>query len=420
MKKDTAVIKDKLMGIADLNASAILGMNDKQLKSYTDSLSVTAGTFPVQKGELESALIAMDYAHVFQWMKTISSSLSLIHADTLFRECEKQINQYQDLENIRHEKLKAYIEYFMSTLDIFFTDIHDILEFFHLEEVEPQKDEPQPEKIKEKLLTITELNSGKIELMSDEQLYSYLEALNSFLNDFPLQENGLKSSAKIRHYVFVLQWMTSIEESLAKIHADELLEECRGQIAQCRDFNSIRHEKLEAFVNYFLSSLSMLSADINMLHLPKSKPAPAPVDTHEKKAENITKAEVISPGAGPDSKSMLIVNKMRLFMNNFKVALGDCEHEVIGITSSDGALNYLRTAKPDLFIIDEDLPGKDGYMLTIMIRKMGQMAPVIMTTSKLTKDKMVRFMGVGVADFIFKPITANDVQKKVTKHIDHT
>jgi hypothetical protein len=54
----------------------------------------------------------------------------------------------------------------------------------------------------------------------------------------------------------MLRWLSQIEESLAKIHADNLTEDCRAQIAQNKEFSGIRHEKLEIFINYFLSSLN--------------------------------------------------------------------------------------------------------------------------------------------------------------------
>ena len=104
-------------------------------------------------------------------------------------------------------------------------------------------------------------------------------------------------------------------------------------------------------------------------------------------------------------------------MNSFKNALGDIGHKLIGVTTAEAAVSYLKTAKPDLFILDEDLPGTDVYVLIKIIRATGQLAPIIFTTSKITKDKMVKFMEAGVADFIAKPITPADVQKKVTKHL---
>ena len=414
MEKDITVIIEKLSSIAELDESFIQKMNEKQLQSYVSSLNVTAHTFPVQKEELEYAFQNADYQTVLNWLEIIKSGLMQIHAERLVKDCEKQLSLYPDTDSIRPERLKIFINYIMSSLSILFSDIHDALEFLDLEESETPPDEISPISIKEKLYTIAELNHTMIKGMTDEELYDYIDALHSFCNNFPAQDNGLSGSIKIKHYVFVLQWLAAIEDSLTKINADELAEECREQISINKDFNNIRHEKLEAFINYILSTLSMLSADIKMLHLPKEFPKEEQPEDVEHVAVEF---ELLSPGASPDSKTVLVVNKMTIFMNSLKNALGETEHRLIGVTSAEAAASYLKTAKPDLFIIDEDLPGADGHVLIKKIRAVGQMAPIVFTTSNITKEKMVKFMEAGVADFILKPITAGDVQKKVAKHL---
>ena len=414
MINDSAIAKEKLLSLSEIDNETIKGMTEKQLFSYVQALNVTAAAFPLQKEELEYAFKEMDYAAVFQWLKLISSSLSQMHADGLARECEKQINLNQDLNNVRHEKVKVFINYFMPTLDLFFTDVHQVLEDLEVVEAEPQQD-VEPDKIKEKILTLGELDSGAIKQMSDDELCEYIQALNAFPQEFQTQENGLRGSIKIKHYVFVLQWLAAIEKTLIKLHAKELAGDCRNQININKDFNNIRHEKLEVFINYFLSSLSMLSADIKMLHLPKQL-------TQAKEESNApehiaVEVELLSPGSSPDAKTILVINKMTMFMNSLKNALGDVGHKMIGVTTAESAVGYLKTAKPDLFVVDEDLPGTDSYVLTKIIRATGQMAPIIFTTSKITKDKMVKFMEAGVADFIMKPITPADVKQKITKHL---
>ena len=416
MIKDSSLAKKKLSGLSDINKEAVKSMTDKQLYNYIQALNVTAATFPVQKDELEHALEKKDYASLFQWLKVISSSLSQVHADELAKECEKQVELYKDLNNVRHERVKVFINYFMPTLDLFFTDVYNVLDDLDVDvkNVE-QQNEAEPDKIKEKLLTISELNSDTIKKMSESELCDYVETLNAFHAEFHAQENGLRGSIKIKHYVFVLQWLTAIEETLVKLHATELAEDCRNQISLNKDFNNIRHEKLEMFVNYLLSSVSMLSADINMLHLPKQmKRAKEKTGDIEHIAVEF---ELLAPGSSPDAKAVLIINKMTMFMNSFKNALGDKGHKLIGVTSAESTIGYLKTSKPDLFVIDEDLPGTDVYVLLKLIRATGQMAPIIFTTSKITKEKMVKFMEAGVADFIMKPITPADVQKKIKKHL---
>jgi len=414
---DNATVKEKLMALSDIDTDAIKGMSAKQLLSYVQALNVTVAAYPLQKEELVHAFLEMDYATVFQWLQLINSSLSQMHADELVKECEKHIAQNQDLNAVRHDRVKVFIDYFIPTLDLFIAEVYQVLddiEALEVEEVEKQH-ELDPEKIKEKLLTINELNSDMISKMSDSQLAEYIQILNTFHSDFQAQENGLRGSIKIKHYVFVLQWLSTIEETLIKLRAMDLARDCLNHININKDFNNIRHEKLEVFINYLLSSMSMLSADIKMLHLPKELRTS---DDKEGTPEHIeVEVELLSPGSSPEAKTVLIINKMTMFMNSFKNALGDVPHKLIGVTTAEATVNYLKTAKPDLFVLDEDLPGTDVYVLVKIIRATGQLAPIVFTTSTITKDKMAKFMEAGVADFIAKPITPADVQKKIKKHL---
>ena len=162
--------------------------------------------------------------------------------------------------------------------------------------------------------------------------------------------------------------------------------------------------------------MSMLSADIKALHLPSEL---ACVKSKAEAAKQPTvDVEILSPGSSPDAKTILIINKMTMFMNSFKNALGDKDgHKLIGVTTAESAIAYLKTAKPNMFIIDEDLPGTDCYVLIKIIRATGQLAPIIFTASKIKQDKMAKYIEAGVADFIMKPITPDDVKKKVSKHL---
>ena len=261
-----AVKKEDLLKITDLNAEIIKGMTEKQLHSYTKSLKSSVKLFPMQKGQLESAFRAKDYATVLQCLRSIESRLSQLHADNLANDCKKQINLSHDLDSIRHEKLGVFIEYFFSNLNLFFTDIQELLEELELEEIE-QKQGMLAGKLKEKLSIVTELDAKKIEQMTDEQLNIFIENLIAFNEEFPAQETGLKSSVRAKQYASTMRWLTAIEKSLKKIHANSFMEECQNQIELNIDIKNIRHEKLEAFVNYFLASLSILSADIKKLNL---------------------------------------------------------------------------------------------------------------------------------------------------------
>jgi len=413
---DSAIAKEKLLSISEIDSETIKEMSDTQMFSFIQALNVTATAFPLQKDELMHAFTETDYVTVFQWLEVIRSSLSQMHADHLAKECEKFINVNHDLSNIKPSRIKVFVDYFMPTLDLFITDVHHVLEDLEVEEIEPQKIEITPTNVREKILTLSDLDTDAISQMEDEELNAYLKILHGFHDEFKTQEAGLRNSLKIKHYAIVLQCLNAVEETLIKLRATDLASDCRKQINISKDFNNIRHEKLEVSINYLLSSMSMLSGDIKALHLPGELPnIKSKADTSKQSNVDV---EILSPGSSPEAKTILIINKMTMFMNSFKNALGDKEgHRLIGVTTAETAVAYLKTAKPDMFIIDEDLPGTDCYVLIKIIRATGQLAPIIFTASKIKQDKMVKYMEAGVAEFIMKPIAPADVQKKVSKYL---
>jgi len=416
---DYALAKEKLSGLSEINSESIVEMTDSQLLGYVQALNVTTATFPFQKDELVQAFNDKDYVTLFQWLQVMSSSLSQMHADKLAGECEKHININKDMENVRHVRVKVFLDYFVPSLDLFVSDVHQVLEDLDaLEDVDVnvQKDDVTPDGVRKKILTIGDLDSKAISQMDDDDLCNYLRVLNSFEAELKTQETGLRGAIKIKHYVFVFQWLTALEESLSKLHATQFATDCKNQIEANKDFNNIRHEKLEVFVNYLLSSVSMLAADIKALHLPKELLRPGDKTDSEEQID--VEVEILSPGSSPDAKLILIINKMTMFMNSFKNALSDKDHKLVGVTTAESAISYLRTVKPDMFIIDEDLPGTDCYVLIKIIRATGQMSPILFTASKIKKDKMVKYMEAGVADFIMKPITPADVKQKVSKYLN--
>jgi len=414
MINDYAVAKEKLLSLTDIDAGSINGMSNKQLLAFAQSLSITAATFPVQKEELEYSFKEGNLEMVFQLLMVMASALSQVHADSLAQDCERFLNTNKDMNTVRNEKVKAFIDYFLPMLAIFYADVHKVLLELEVDE-EDKPEETGPVSFKDKILTVGELDAEFIKEMSDEALSSYVQDLNTFTTEYEAQEKGLKHAIKRKHYAFVMQWLTALEKSLSKIHAKGLADDCAYQIKANKDFNTIRHEKLEVFIEYFLSSTSILAADIKALKLPDTVlPEEVQGDSVKHAAPDI---EILSTGTSENAKTVLIVNKMKMFMNSIKNALNDSGHKLIGVTSAESMVSYLKIEKPNLLVLDEDLPQANMLVLMKIIRATGHQAPILITTGKITKDKMVSYMEAGVADFIMKPITPGDVQKKIDKHL---
>jgi hypothetical protein len=262
--------KAKLLLIAELNPDFIMRLTEKQLHDYIAAMRASANIFPALKEKLEAAFKAKNYALVFQLLKSVRGRLIKIHAENLVKDFDRKFDVDQALDQVRHEKLGVTIDYLLSTLTMLFSDIQMFLEELEIKET-VHKQKAHSGVVKEKLAAIEELDGKMIEQMTDKQLHGYLDSLTAFHEGFGAQENALRGAVSAKQYASVLRWLSSIEESLAKIYANGLAEECRDQIALCKDINGIKQSKLEVFANYFLSSLSILSADIKKLNLPVLK-----------------------------------------------------------------------------------------------------------------------------------------------------
>ena len=336
MKDEIAKIiatKENLLRISDLNADKIKEMSQEQLRSYAEVLETSVNVFPIQKERTENAFRVMDYASTIQWLKAIKNILNQLHADNLVKNCEKNIEIYKDLETIRHEKFRAFIDYFLASTTMFFAEIQNLIEEAEFDEAGFSQ-KSQSKVIKDKLLTVSELNPAKIEALTDEQLVGYTDLLNAFYEDFSALESGLRGVFSLKQYSNLLMRLSSVAHTLSMLYADNLSEDCLSQIENNQDIASIKHEKLSIFIDYFLASVAMLCDEIRILNLPKIE---------RQKNENLEELiEIIHPKYVTSSRSILVIYKMRILFVNLKTALEGGRYKLIGTSSSLAALDYIK------------------------------------------------------------------------------
>jgi len=120
----------------------------------------------------------------------------------------------------------------------------------------------------------------------------------------------------------------------------------------------------------------------------------------------------------PECKnSILAVDDTHFFLQMIKTMLKDTDYKVTCVNSGESALNYLRKHRPALFILDIDMPGMNGYELAREIRKSGHSAPIIFLTGNAKKDYVIKALQVGAADFIVKPVKADQLLERIGKYI---
>jgi len=259
---------------------------------------------------------------------------------------------------------------------------------------------------REQLLAIRELNlAGKINQMGNGELNNYVRLLNSFTENFPEQEEKIKTALEEKDYASLAKRLLAVRDIMEEIHADELAQDC---IKHINGLGSIKHEKLEAYIVYLLKSMSILSIDIQMTFLQNQNAGQdQPLDKKPPKNDEGSQKE----------KTILAVDDTAFFLTVLKKALRDVNCVLNCETSGYNALRFLTRHCPDLFLLDIDMPEMNGYELAAKIRESGQKAPIVFLTGNSKREYVVQAIEVGAADFIVKPINKKDILSKISKYI---
>jgi DNA-binding response OmpR family regulator len=91
-------------------------------------------------------------------------------------------------------------------------------------------------------------------------------------------------------------------------------------------------------------------------------------------------------------------------------------YETITAESGEEALKCFFTARPDLALLDLEMPGMDGFELCERIRQMSDV-PIIFLTAYGSETHRVEGLHVGADDYIVKPFSKNELVARVEANL---
>lgn len=115
---------------------------------------------------------------------------------------------------------------------------------------------------------------------------------------------------------------------------------------------------------------------------------------------------------------VLAVDDVALMLMTIQSALRDmCK--VYMLTKPQEMESLLYRIKPDLFLLDHNMPGLSGFDLVPIIRNFPQHkeTPIIFVTADGTHENMIKAAGCGACDFIVKPIKTALLRERVAKYV---
>jgi DNA-binding response OmpR family regulator len=93
--------------------------------------------------------------------------------------------------------------------------------------------------------------------------------------------------------------------------------------------------------------------------------------------------------------------------------LEDIGFEVVGFSNGERAFDAIYETPFDLYLLDVNVPGMDGFELLRTLRKEGNKTPAIFLTSMVNVDNLQEGYKSGCCDYIRKPFDLTELQLRI-------
>ena len=123
-----------------------------------------------------------------------------------------------------------------------------------------------------------------------------------------------------------------------------------------------------------------------------------------KSNKKVAQAKILVVDDEPDCISII---RCRLEWSHF---------EVITATNGKEALQIAETEKPDLILLDTNMPVMNGHEMLERLRKHPILKdiPVIMVTAICEKDDIAKASSFGIEDYVTKPVDFTGLLEKIS------
>ncbi|WP_026494712.1 response regulator [Butyrivibrio sp. WCD3002] len=115
-------------------------------------------------------------------------------------------------------------------------------------------------------------------------------------------------------------------------------------------------------------------------------------------------------------KRILIADDTTFMREMLKSSLDKEKYEIVGeATTGQQAVDQYKEKKPDLLILDINMPVMNGIDALTQVMEIDPKANVIMCSDQKQEPMIVLALKKGAKDFVIKPFLSSDVMRALSK-----
>lgn len=114
-----------------------------------------------------------------------------------------------------------------------------------------------------------------------------------------------------------------------------------------------------------------------------------------------------------DTKKIIVVDDDTSFNSFVTKALETFSYEVKSVFNGSDCIKLLSNFKPDLILLDVNMPEESGFEVCQKILSMDKSIPIIFMTAFNDMDTVLKGLNVGGRDFMIKPFNVQELEARI-------
>lgn len=120
-----------------------------------------------------------------------------------------------------------------------------------------------------------------------------------------------------------------------------------------------------------------------------------------------------------ETKTILVVEDNEMNMKLMRAVLRLGNYRMLEAADAETGLELLRSERPDLILMDIQLPGMDGLSATKIIKSDQELKeiPIFAVTGQGLESDREKAMEIGMAGYVVKPFHVKELLATIARHL---